>query len=155
MRRGAHGRLLHPPGTRRRVVEHKDGTTSEKPPYAASTRRIHRSIVSGVLQQAVFHKAIPSNPVRELERIESHEGNARPRGLTAEERRRLLAHVDADRTAVRADLPDLIRFALGSGLRVAEICAVRWMDLDLDGIPVTSAAASCTGAAVPLDAALP
>lgn len=124
----------------RRVVEHEDGTTSEKVLYAANTRRIHRSIVTGVLQQAVLHKAIPSNPVRELERIESPKGHrkAPPRGLTAEERRRLLAYVDTDKTAVRADMPDLIRFALGSGLRIGEICAVRWMDLDLDGIPVVS-----------------
>ena len=28
----------------RRVVEHKDGTTSEKPLYAANTRRIHRQL---------------------------------------------------------------------------------------------------------------
>jgi integrase len=35
-------------------------------------------------------------------------------------------------------MPDLIRFALGSGLRIGEICAVRWMDLDLDGIPAAS-----------------
>jgi integrase len=124
----------------RRVVEHEDGSTSEKVLYAANTRRIHRSIIAGVMQQAVLHKAIPSNPVRELERIESPKGHrkAPPRGLTAEERRRLLACVDANKTAVRADMPDLIRFALGSGLRIGEICAVRWMDLDLDGIPVVS-----------------
>lgn len=48
--------------------------TTEKVLYAANTRRIHRSIVAGVLQQAVLHKAIPSNPVRELERIESPKG---------------------------------------------------------------------------------
>ncbi len=73
----------------RRVVEHKDGTTSAQPLYAANTRRIHRAVVAGVLQQAVLHKAIPSNPVRELERIESPKGHrkATPRGLTAEERR--------------------------------------------------------------------
>jgi integrase len=124
----------------RRPVEHPDGTTIEKPAYAANTRRQIRAIVSGVLQQAVLHKAIPTNPVRELERIESPKGHrtAPPRGLTPEERRRLLAFVDTDKTAIRADLPDLIRFALGSGLRIGEICAVRWMDLDLDGIPVVS-----------------
>jgi hypothetical protein len=48
-----------------------------------------------------------------------------PRGLNPEERRRLLAFVDTDRAAIRADLPDLIRFALGSSLRIREICAVR------------------------------
>jgi len=124
----------------RRTVEHADGTTSERPMYAANTRRQIRAIVSGVLRQAVLHKALPTNPVRELERIESPKGHrtAPPRGLTPEERRRLLAYVDTDQAAIRADLPDLIRFALGSGLRIGEICAVRWMDLDLDGIPVVS-----------------
>jgi hypothetical protein len=52
-------------------------------------------------------------------RIESPKGlhKAPPRGLTAEEHRRLLAFVDTDETAIRADLPDLIRFAFGFGLR--------------------------------------
>jgi hypothetical protein len=97
-----------------------------------------RAIVTGVMQEAVLHQAVASNPVRELERIESPKGHrkAPPRGLTAEERRRLFASVDADKVAVGADLPDLIRFAVGSGLRVGELCAVRWMDLNLDGIPV-------------------
>ncbi len=44
----------------------------------------------------------------------------------------------ATRPAVRADMPDLVRFAVGSGLRIGEICAVRWMDLNLDGLPVVS-----------------
>ena len=98
--------------------------------YAANTRRQIRATVSGVLQQAVLHKAIPTNPVRELERIESPKGHktASPRGLTPEGRRRLLAFVDTNKAAIRADLPDLIRFALGCGLRIGEICVVRWMD---------------------------
>jgi len=124
----------------RRPVEHPGGTTLERPTYAANTRRQIRAIVSGVLQQAVLHQAIPTNPVRELERIESPKGHrtAPPRGLTPEERHRLHAFVDTDKSAIRADLPDLIRFALGSGLRIGEICAVRWMDLDLDGMPIVS-----------------
>lgn len=124
----------------RRIVERDDGTTVETPRYAANTRRMIRAIVSGILQQAVLHQAIVSNPVRELERIETPKGHRAtpPRGLNAEERRRLLVFVDADTTAVRADLPDLIRFALGSGLRVGEICAVRWRDLNLRGIPIVS-----------------
>ncbi|MGD9525623.1 tyrosine-type recombinase/integrase [Pseudonocardia sp.] len=124
----------------RRTVEHPDGTTSEKPHYAASSRRTVRAIVSGVLQQAVLHQAIPSNPTRELERIESPKGHraAPPRGLTAEERRRLLDHVDTHPVAIKADLPDLIRLAIGSGLRIGELCALRWMDVNLSGIPVVT-----------------
>jgi integrase len=125
---------------KRRTVVHDDGTTSEKPHYAASTRRGVRAVVSGVLQQAVLHKAIASNPVRDLERIESPRGHrpAEPRGLTAEERRRLLAYVDADKVSIAADLPDLIRFAIGTGLRIGELCATRWMDINLDGIAVVN-----------------
>ncbi|MCA1708457.1 MAG: tyrosine-type recombinase/integrase [Actinobacteria bacterium] len=124
----------------RRTVEHADGTATEKVRYAANTRRTIRSIVAGVLQQAVLHQAIASNPVRELERIEAPRGHrkAPPRGLTPEERRRLFAFVDADKVAVGSDLPDLIRFAIGSGLRIGELCAVRWLDLNLDGIPVVT-----------------
>jgi integrase len=124
----------------RRTIVHDDGTTSEKPPYAASTRRGVRAVVSGVLQQAVLHKAIGSNPVRDLERIESPKGHrpAEPRGLTAEERRRLLAYVDTDKVSIAADLPDLIRFAIGTGLRIGELCATRWMDVNLDGIAVVN-----------------
>ena len=124
----------------RRTVAAEDGTTIETIRYAANTRRTIRAIVAGVMQQAVLHRAIASNPVRELERIESPKGHrkAPPRGLTPEERRRLFAFVDADRVAVAADLPDLIRFAIGSGLRIGELCAVRWIDLNLDGIPVVT-----------------
>jgi integrase len=123
------------------TVHLDDGSTTEKIRYAANTRRTIRSIIAGILQQAVLHKALPSNPVRELERIESPKGQrkAPPRGLTPEERSRLLGYVDADKVAVAADLPDLIRFAIGSGLRIGELCAVRWVDLNLDGIPVVSA----------------
>jgi len=115
-----------------------DGAVTQVPRYAANSRRTVRSIVSGILQQAVLHQAIPTNPVRELERIESAKGHApaKPRGLTPEERRRLLDHVDNDKRAVAAGLPDIIRFGIGTGLRIGEICAVRWMDINLDGLVV-------------------
>ena len=125
----------------RRIIQSKDGdSTAEKVRYAANTRRTIRAIVTGVMQQAVLHQAIASNPVRELERIESPKGHRKPppRGLTAEERRALFAFVDTDKVAVGADLPDLIRFGIGSGLRVGELCAVRWIDLNLEGIPVVT-----------------
>ena len=86
---------------------------SRSPSYAANTRRMIRAIVSGVLQQAVLHQAVATNPVRDLERIESPKGHrkAPPRGLTAEERRRLLAFVDTDKTADprRPARPDPLR----------------------------------------------
>lgn len=62
----------------RRTVSHTDGTTTEKVRYAANTRRTIRAIVAGVLQQAVLHQALGSNPVRELERLARVRG-CRPR----------------------------------------------------------------------------
>ena len=107
-----------------------------------------RSIVSGVLQLAVLQEAIPSNPVRELGRIEQPKGQrrARPRGLTLEERRALLAWLEGSsddlatlrkqKVARSADLPDLVRFFLGTGLRIGEALATRRLDVNLDGVPI-------------------
>lgn len=44
-----------------RALDHDDGATG-KQRYSAATRRTIRSIVSGILQQAVLHRAIPANP---------------------------------------------------------------------------------------------
>jgi integrase len=43
---------------------------------------------------------------------------------------------DADKRAVRTDLPDLIRFVFGTGLRFGEAIAVRWQDLNLTDRPI-------------------
>lgn len=122
-----------------------------EPRYAANTRRKLRSIVSGVLQVAVLNEAIAGNPVRELDRIEQPKGQraSRPRGLTADERREFLAWLDGSsddpavlrrqKVARAAELPDLVRFFLGTGLRVGEALATRRLDLNLDGVPVRTA----------------
>lgn len=117
-----------------------------EPRYAANTRRKIRSITSGVLQQAVLAEAIPHNPVRDLDRIEESHGarKAKPRGLTVAERTRLLAWLDGTSddederrkqlVAQRADLPDLVRFMLGTGLRIGEALASRPCDVNLAGL---------------------
>jgi integrase len=43
-----------------------------------------------------------------------------------------LSVVDASEYARRLDLPDLIRFMLGTGLRIGEALGVCWSDVDLD-----------------------
>jgi integrase len=101
---------------------------------SANYRRSLRAAVSGTFQVAVKHRAIGFNPVSALDDIEG--GRKQPRGLTAEERRRLLDFLDNDVAARRRDLPDLARFMLGTGVRIGEALAVRWCDLQLDGIPV-------------------
>ncbi len=118
---------------------------------AADSRRTVRTVLSYVLAQAVKHEVLPANPVRELDRIEGRP--KAPRALTTEERRRFLHWIDGgctdkpctcpdadvcrqQRAAQRRDLPDLVRFMLGTGVRLGECLAVRWCDVDLDGVPV-------------------
>ncbi|MCD2197699.1 site-specific integrase [Actinomycetospora endophytica] len=116
--------------------------------YTANTRRNVRTVVSGVMQQAVLHDALDQNPVRELDRIEQVRGKrkASPRGLTLDERQRLFDWLDSSspdpavrriqEVARRAELPELVRFFLGTGLRIGEGLAVRRLDVNLDGLPV-------------------
>lgn len=121
---------------------------------SADSRRTVRTVLSYVLGQAVKHEVLAANPVRELDRIEGKAKAAR--ALTSEERRRLLSWMDdgcdsdpcicrdgtvckEQRAARRRDLPDLIRFMLGTGVRLGECLAVRWCDVDLDGVPVDDA----------------
>src|SRR3712207_5268038 len=53
-----------------------------------------------------------------------------PRALTLEEACHLCERLAADAEAVELDLPDLVEFMLGTGVRIGEACAVRWSAVD-------------------------
>ncbi len=88
-----------------------------------------RTVLSGVLGMAARHEAIRGNPVRDVARISSSREPAR--SLRPEEVRRLRAGVRADQRAVDRDLPDLVDFMLGTGLRIGEVLAMTWDAVDL------------------------
>jgi integrase len=96
-----------------------------------ATARSCRSVISGVLGLAVRHGAIPSNPVREIERIESRP-KKEPRAMSPAERIELLRQLRDDEKAVRRDLPDLVFFMLATGCRIGEALAVVWSEVDFD-----------------------
>ena len=114
--------------------------------HSPESRKTIRTVVSLVLRVAVQHEAMQDNPIRHLDPIEK--GSRRPRALTAEERRRFLAwmagtsadpdEARAQASARRRDLPDLVTFMLGTGVRVGEAFGVRWCDVDLEGVPVVN-----------------
>ncbi|MGY1686883.1 tyrosine-type recombinase/integrase [Geodermatophilus sp. SYSU D00867] len=94
-----------------------------------------RSVLSGILHLAVRHEAIAHNPVRDVGPVRVPAKQTKrdlQRAFTREERDALLAFADADPTAHRRDLGDLLAFMAGTGARVGEACGVRWSDLDLD-----------------------
>jgi site-specific recombinase XerD len=95
----------------------------------APTARTCRAIISGMMQLAVRYGAISVNPVREVDSIE-HPTKKLPRALRTDEVKLLRKQLQADEAAVRADLPDLVTFMLGTGVRIGESLAVLWSQVD-------------------------
>lgn len=126
-----------------RAVRLGELTVPRLPAVLTATRRQHsaasaktvRTILSGVRGLAVRYGVLPSNPVRDVGRIESRKKSAR--SLTSDELRDLLAKLDADKIAARHDLPDLARWYIGTGERTGEALAVHWHHVDLDAATVT------------------
>ncbi|WP_190817729.1 site-specific integrase [Saccharopolyspora pogona] len=98
---------------------------------SADARRSVRTVLSGIFGLAVGRDLMPANPVRQMSPIK---GGARrkARAMTADEMHDFLAKLGADKIARRYDLPDFVRFMLGTGVRIGEALAMRWCDLDMD-----------------------
>src|SRR3954453_14053430 len=96
-----------------------------------STAKTCRAVVSGMMQLAVRYGALTVNPVREVEAIEARPKDP-PRALTNEEIAGLRQLLTTDKAAVRADLPDLVLFVLGTGVRIGESLAVLWSQVNLE-----------------------
>lgn len=112
-------------GTMDRYVERL-----ERSGLAPATVRTYRTVLSGVIGFAVRMDAIPINTVRAIAPIEGK--GKESRGLTRAEREDFLSKLDADQRAVEDDLPDLLRYLLGTGVRIAEAMALRWFRVDLE-----------------------
>jgi integrase len=97
----------------------------------ASTARTCRAVISGAMKLAVRYGAIPVNPAREVDTIEAKPKRP-PRALTSEEVTLLQRSLTADEHAVEADLPDLVTFMLGTGVRIGEALAVLWSQINLE-----------------------
>jgi integrase len=96
---------------------------------SSSTAVMCRKVLSGMLGYAVIHRALPSNPVRDVGRIKRT--TAKPaRALEAEQVLDWLTQLDASEYARTWDLPDLSRFLLATGLRIGEALAVDWSCVD-------------------------
>ncbi|MGR7026147.1 site-specific integrase [Geodermatophilus sp. URMC 62] len=102
--------------------------TADHGPAAAKSTR---SVLSGILGLAVRHGLLATNPVRDAPARRTGRSAGRPRALSVEDVDLLRARLAADATAVRRDLPDLVDFLLGTGLRIGEACALRPTDVDL------------------------
>ncbi|MFC8503815.1 tyrosine recombinase XerC [Pedococcus sp. NPDC057267] len=96
-----------------------------------ATAKVARTVLSGICGWLVRQDGLPSNPVRDVSRLESDRDRT-PRALTVAEVHEWLAMLDASADARHKDLPELARFILATGLRLGEALGVRWSDVDLD-----------------------
>jgi integrase len=102
----------------------------------ASTARMARSVLSNMCAFAARMDLLDRNPVRDTSAI-SRKPKHEARALTVAQALDLMAALSYDDQAIRRDLPDLIAFMLGTGLRISEASAVRWRDLDLTALKVS------------------
>ena len=96
-----------------------------------ATAKLCRSVLSGVCGWGVRREALRSNPVRDVAALE-REGASEARALSMDEAVEWLAILDGDAFAVRKDLPDLVRFILGTGCRLGETVGACWGDVDFE-----------------------
>jgi integrase len=124
------GELLLRECTAGRIKAVLDGIRSDNPTIAAETLRGVRACISGIMQVAIDHDVLTINPVASVRKIEGGPKRA-ARAYDEDELASFLAKIDTDKRAVKADLPDLIRFLFGTGCRFGEALALRWYDLNL------------------------
>ncbi|WP_157979913.1 helix-turn-helix domain-containing protein, partial [Kribbella monticola] len=103
--------------------------TAIRDEVGAVSAKTCKTVISGVFSLAVRQGAIQANPVRELESLDAAPLKA-PRAFTEDELAKWFAMVSQDERAVRADVPDLSIFLLGTGVRISESLAVLWNEVD-------------------------
>lgn len=96
-----------------------------------ATAKACRSVTSGVCGFAVRRDAMRTNPVRDISPLEADDSEA-VRSLSRDELREFLELVDGSEYARRKDLPDMVRFLLGTGCRLGECLGMCWEDVNLD-----------------------
>lgn len=104
---------------------------------SVNRQRKAKVVLGAMLDLAVRHDAIPTNPVRGTTRV--HRSKQETKAVRIEDVIEIRAAVrrwgNADRPGPRAtgDMADIIDLMLATGCRIGEILALRWSDLDLDG----------------------
>lgn len=102
-----------------------------------SSRRATRQRLRDVFDLAHRMGVLSENPMTSLRPQKASRSPVTPgprdthRALTREQRDGLLAFVEGHDVAKRLDLVDLVHFMARTGVRIGEVCALQWTDLDL------------------------
>ncbi len=110
------------------VVDRFLGAVRDK--KGPSAAKHSKTVLSGAMRLAARHDAIQVNPVRDAASISVEHKPAR--ALSLEQVRELRAGLRRDERALERDIPVLVDFMLGTGLRIGETLGVTWDALDLE-----------------------
>ena len=99
--------------------------------HGAAAAKQTKTVLSGICSLLARHDAIATNPVRDVARVSTLPKHP-PMALTLMQLRDVISWFRADAVAQSRDLPDLVAFLAGTGLRIGEACALTWNDVDLD-----------------------
>lgn len=122
------------PGVHRGAARPVPRTVADK--TGAPTARSCRTVLSSMFSLACRHDAVSRNVVRDTAPVQAV--HKPPKALTERQVRTLRGKLAADRKAVAADLPDLVDYMLGTGVRIGECLALKWADLDLGAAAPTT-----------------
>ena len=98
---------------------------------SAATTRGYRNVVSGVMGMAVRMGALTRNPVEGVGRITGGKTRDTKRAMTPDEREDFLLKLDTDEIARRHAMGDVLRYMMGTGVRLSEALSLRWFRVDL------------------------
>lgn len=98
--------------------------------HGAGMARHSRTLLRAALQIAVMDDVLGANPVIQVDRIQSVNPPKGARALDALQLRDLLGRLRASEACQSVDLVDPITLLAATGLRRAELLALRWDDFD-------------------------
>lgn len=103
-------------------------------PLNDSTKAHVLATLSSVLDHAVYEDVIAVNPTKALGRRKPRQGKGEFRVLTSAELDALVSGVGRQQW-----MANIIRFAVLTGLRLGELCALQWGDIDFEANTITVA----------------
>ena len=129
-----------------RLIEARAGVVDEvlaRVDHAGRATRVARSVLAQMFAMAVRHDALTANPMREVRRPPRR--RLAVQALSVEQARTLLELTRSHRDGVArderglmlgsarrtTDLHDVVLLLLGTGMRIGEVLALEWADVDL------------------------